>query len=353
MEKIMNNRLPCDRHGRRARSAGLTLVELLVAAIIIVVVVLVVGRILTTAQAVVNGSEAIIRANNQAAAFKQIVRQDISRITRQGFLCIAVVQGEDHFDHPMLIASSDGPTPSLTGGNPGNGAIFAIGQCVEGNSPTTKSLIFHHARVLNGINGTGADRCEFVFDLADVTTTPRCTGTFNINYMIGQLVDSARPTASDPYLPRKLYVPAKNPSDISKLWKTLAVYVPTTNNNNTNAPNLRIAWTDGSQNLNSNVYNWYGFDDCWVNNNAWVIKANSKKTLDNDATKTEFLDSNNKYRALFTKDNLSEWPVLIRIRFTLKDPLGQKELTTQTDAAVNPINESSTPDYEIVCPVGQ
>jgi prepilin-type N-terminal cleavage/methylation domain-containing protein len=72
---------------------GFTLTELLVAVVVLLVIILAVGRIFGTASQVVKNGEATANILQEVAAVEQLMRNDLSRISDEGFLvvqCIAV-----------------------------------------------------------------------------------------------------------------------------------------------------------------------------------------------------------------------------------------------------------------------
>jgi len=82
-----------SRVSHRRRRPGFTLTELLVAVVVLLVVILAVGRIFSTTSAVVRTGEASSRILQEITAIEQLVREDFSRISSDGFLlvqCVAV-----------------------------------------------------------------------------------------------------------------------------------------------------------------------------------------------------------------------------------------------------------------------
>jgi prepilin-type N-terminal cleavage/methylation domain-containing protein len=72
---------------------GFTLTELLVAVVVLLVIILAVGRIFGTASQVVKNGEAAANILQEVAAVEQLMRNDLSRISDEGFLvvqCVAV-----------------------------------------------------------------------------------------------------------------------------------------------------------------------------------------------------------------------------------------------------------------------
>ena len=81
------------RRDRRGARRGFTLTELLVAVVVLLVIILAVGRIFGTASQVVKNGEANANILQEVAAVEQLMRNDLDRISDEGFLvvqCVAV-----------------------------------------------------------------------------------------------------------------------------------------------------------------------------------------------------------------------------------------------------------------------
>ena len=75
------------------RSPGFTLTELMVAVVVLLVIILAVGRIFGTASDVVKAGEANANILQEISAVEQLMRNDLDRISDEGFLvvqCVAV-----------------------------------------------------------------------------------------------------------------------------------------------------------------------------------------------------------------------------------------------------------------------
>ncbi len=81
-----------SHHDRSAihvrRHLGFTLTELMVAVVVLLVIILAVGRIFGTASAVVKAGEANADILQEVAAVEQLMRNDLNRISDEGFLLI-------------------------------------------------------------------------------------------------------------------------------------------------------------------------------------------------------------------------------------------------------------------------
>lgn len=310
------------------RPSGLTLIELMVASTIIVILILIVGRILVQVQQVVRISQATIRGDQKATAIRQVLIDDLRRVTQHGFLCI----GQASDGKPFLMVSKAGPTVSVTGGTNGNGGIAGLGMCRD---RTNNDMTWHCTWVLN--RNSPQENCDyFDNDLADVQKLTRvgCNGT--VDYLLN-------PT--NKMVPIQLNSPVQNLADVSSAWKVLS----------TQASELQILWSDNS--VYGRTTRWRGIrcisptewkaqrlDPKAAGTADWVdITSGELGTNPGTGTNpvTEYLASN-KYRALFTRDNQSNWPQLIWIRFKLTDPEAPAEFAGADGVY-----------YEIICPVGQ
>jgi len=305
-----------------------------------VIMILTFGQILSSSQKAVNVSQTAMRTRSAGSAIEKVIRDDLRKITKNGFLCIT--QASD--GSPRLVAVTAGVTPSKTGTDIGNGGIIALGLCdnLAGSLP----IFYHQAWVLAGVGGTqpAAGSDVMTHDMESVVRLSRN----DMNTLAGSIANTWAPPNT--YTPqRSIRIPAGDINDISALWQVLA----------SECYAVSIQWTDGTYDGTNNLY-WYG------------IECNDGGTLDDptddsytayskhpttgvpvssgvdawpgvafdggDPNQIEF-DAGG-YRALWTKDNQSNWPVAIRIRFTISNP-----------AVIG--TEEASREYEIIAPVGQ
>lgn len=88
----MGRTLRMSRRSPRPGRRGFTLVELLLAVVILLVVILAVGRIFSTASTLTAYGEATNDLLQEATAIERRIRQDLSRISREGFLAIQNIE---------------------------------------------------------------------------------------------------------------------------------------------------------------------------------------------------------------------------------------------------------------------
>ncbi len=296
---------------RQVLSPGFTLIELIVSVSIMVIMILIFGTIIGQTQKVVSGSQATMRSNNTVRAIAHVIRTDLRKLTKSGFLCITHKYDNStntYYPTPVLIFATAGLTQSKTDSVTGLGGVSVYGHCDNsstGDSGNPLAAIFlRQSWVLNPM-GTGAD--IWPIDLAVLQTLPRTHVTDpNINDLVNRLRE----------LTGNLSVPPENLSDIANLWQVLS----------SESDKISIMWTDGTTDAGGNL-NWYGIDY----DNAADINIDRPKDGDwttRDITSGEIEFDNNGYRALWTRHNQNNWPKAIKIKFELNGALVWDNSTT-------------------------
>ncbi len=325
---------------RAVQNRGLTLIELLVAVAIVAIMIMVFGQILNSSQSAVSNSQTTMRTCAAAAAIEKVIRDDLRKVTQNGFLCITQnpVDGS-----PRLIAVTSGVTPSKKTADIGNGGIVCLGLCnnhmSNNNVINPANILYHQAWVLFGTGGPTIGSDILGYDLESIVKLPRSDTTPGLNDMndLASFIGLGWAPSTSYTANSSIKIPTNDTNDINALWQVLA----------SQCTNLSIMWTDGSVSDGSNNLCWYGIPAIGNTVGKPAAGANPDDnywksiTFDpNDPSQIEFTAGTNIYRALWTKENQSNWPKAIRIRFTLADPalLGEG---------------ISAREYEIICPVGQ
>lgn len=103
------------RGGARRRRAGMTLPELIVSVAILGIMVMTFGMAITTARRLVWGSQRTMTVNAEATAIARVLRDDVSRLTKDGFLAIVAQDVGDNNDIPAdhLVFTAVGTYRSL------------------------------------------------------------------------------------------------------------------------------------------------------------------------------------------------------------------------------------------------
>ena len=299
----------------RRASAGLTLIEMIVACVIIVIMMMAVGMILTSAQRVVKTSEANMRSNNKATALRTVLREDFRRASKLGFIGLM----ENPTSGPQVFFTTAGPTPSLSGGSLGNGSIVHIGMTTDDPDDPDEDVIFRQGWVMN--NSAGG-----MLDHGDVSwPSYRARDEKSYDFSNWQLLDfyDGAVQAKVGVLPflapnglktRQAHLTLADITDTN--WKTLC----------TNAKKLTIEWTTGKTDGSGNLE--------WYSNGSPANDPTVERLLDLDSDGTP-----ETYQAVWTTANQNSWPKAFRIRITIDDPLLPEDF--------------GDTDYEIICPVGQ
>jgi len=283
----------------RSRRA-FTILELLVAVTILLMMISMVGMILSSSRKLTKTAQGKMRANAAAAAIAEVLRDDVRRITKNGFLCITEWEGQ-----ARLVATAAGHAQSLTVKDGGTGELVCYGIDDNRADPNSKTndILFRVGWILNE-SASGSDILNW--DLSDLQMLPWPEVNNGINTVLSRSKTDA------------LRVPPLTLAEVGELWKVVA----------THCSDVSIRWTDGT--LDGGNLRWYGpgspKDSNWSSRNVY-------------SNKTEFNAGSGAYRALWTQRNQNNWPLAIKVRFELRDPHMPPEFENV--------------DYEVICPVGQ
>lgn len=318
----------------------MTLIELLVSVAILSIMILMFSSILSDSQKVVAVSQGTMHANSKAAAIAEIIRNDIKRITQNGFLCIT----EDANQRPRLLFTTAGVSPSALGADVGSGMIVCYGIANNlgtdlANTDPTDEALWRQGWILRS-GGTGAD--VYGFDLADIQIMDREQCRLEVvNLIVGFAPNDTMPGAS-----RAIVIPLQTPADLRGGWQCLT----------TACSQLSIMWTDGTLDGSGNL-NWFGkanpLNPNWDDGTFGFDQYNPRQR--------EYESAAGGYQILWThhvesvcpphdpivtpcpRHDPTVWPRAIRIRFVLTDDSVPEELgDTELGETV----------YEVICPIG-
>jgi prepilin-type N-terminal cleavage/methylation domain-containing protein len=289
--------------GPRVRnlSAGFTLVELMVSITILTAIILIVSTLLSNAQRAVNLSQSTITADADARAVTGRIRADLAALTTEGFLAIYT----DTNDRQHLVFTAVGSYKSMTEAvDPvvANAARIDYGRTGDSD----KNVLWRRAVLLNGESGqpatTRGDMEEI--SLADYKVWNRTEIDDSLYNAVGNYTWEAK-TFNCFVTPPVITLPPNSLADLDDLWPYLVR--PCTN--------LQIEWTDGELDTNEMLlwYNsvapkapaWTGRDAAHQDNNPG----------DNDAM--EYDAGGSRYCALWTYAKKDNWPLALRITFTM------------------------------------
>lgn len=313
----------------RNRSAGLTLIELIVGVAILSIMILAFGIIMSESRKVVSVSQANMRGNSEAYAIAQTIREDIRHLTQNGFLCITE---RDVAGLPAkaqtLVYTAANPSPSVTNSAiaGANGTVAAMGLC-NNTKPATAGggpVLFRASWLLSSTIGVTAADKDVFFSTAGATSDLSMFQTAargGLDSYITNILTTAG------YVPSQVVCPPTTLAEVNELWKYLA----------TNCTDLQISWMDGSvypaaEVAKAGQIRW--FDRNAPKDSTWAAKTIASGTV-------EYADAAGNYRALWTHHDQTNWPVAIRIRFKLNDPNLAEQFRV------------SGVDYEVICPIAR
>lgn len=299
----------------------MTLIELMISVVIMVLMMLAFGMIVSDAQKVVTTSENTMRGNMTADAIARNLKRDISRITKDGFLCIATKETNNN---PVLIFTTNGTTYSRFDNISGENTISIYGHANNDAPEANSSLLLRLSWVLNN-TVTTPPRDVWQTDLDAIQDYSRFE-------LCRDVIDSLR------NLPSSLTVPSNDWNETQNTWEVLSL----------ETSNFAVLWTDGTRDANNNT-NWYGVDPRGagtVLGRIYLPKNLNYEDLDDEAeinvpANIEFQSiSSDGYTALWTDEDTTNWPTALKIRFRIWD----KEFAEEH-------SEGNYTDYEVICDV--
>jgi prepilin-type N-terminal cleavage/methylation domain-containing protein len=252
--------------GGRWAAAGMTLIEMLVAISVLAVMILAVSSIMVQTQRFISAAQTSRRSHALAFTIARIIRRDIRRVSKDGFLYI---------DNNKLVFSTAGAVNGINESTSGDGSIICYGQqsATSGTSQTTYLW-----------------RPEYICNCTTGVPSPDVSGErVNVNFSKIQVLAAKNTDANSPFTlqmladnvasttPTGLRLPPTNATQLKNLWQVLV----------TNVNNLQISWTDGTKS---------------GSNMNWLTTS-----------------------ALWTHQDQTNWPRAIRISFLIQDPLMPKE----------------------------
>ncbi len=328
-----------DLSGReRAARAGMTLIELLVALAVLAIMILLANALLIRSRGAVRQSEQVIAANADVRAVADRIRNDLSGITKDGFLAIVYEppQPPDDEPPPHLIFTAVGTTRGPNDLDPGdlvtNVATIDYGLADEG---ANEGILWRRARI--GVYDL--DEAYAVLQPDDLTgqTFPRALGQYRYTPMPrhvihGYLMDPQLGLALPPT--QTMVVPPTNLGEVEDLWPYMIGRVTA----------LRIQWTNDQPGGAVEPLGWYDKDNpaplpdgatCqppqglpawpkWPDRNFGFQEMDLRQNLpeyNGDGAGANPA----KYCALWTWKKTDNWPKALRIRLTLGEKPDQSE----------------------------
>jgi len=252
----------------RRRAGGFTLTEMLVSVAVLSVMVIAFSAVLSQTSKVVSGTQLAIRANSAAMSISDVIRRDMSQITKNGFLYIK----SNGSDNDVLIFTSAGVYHSLTANATALAIVPHYGLTNNQAAGATGKILFRQGWLLAG-DGTVSTTDDIWDD-----------GSKNIDFSslqgmtVSEILALCGSMASSTI---NLTVPPQSLDDVGRMWRVLAPRVT----------GLSIKWGT----VSSGTITW------------------------NDATNGPSAGA-----GLWTRHDKTNWPDLVRIRIMLDSAAFEK-----------------------------
>jgi type II secretory pathway pseudopilin PulG len=273
----------------------MTLVEMLVAISVLAVMILAVSSILVQTQRFISAAQENRRSHAMAFTIARIIRRDLRRVSKDGFLCITNDAGKS-----TLIFSTAGPVTGINESTKGDGSIVCYGQqsytsSIE--SGKTGTYLWRPEYICNCTTGAPSTAIEGERINVNFSTIRQCaasSGDANSPFTLQALADNVASTTPG----SNMQLPPATATQLKNLWQVLV----------TNIDKFQVSWTYGDK--SGGNLNWQTGPKLWTHQNQtdWTLQ------------------------------NPTGWPKAVRITFTIKDPSMPKELRGTA--------------YEVICIVG-
>lgn len=278
--------------GQLAR-AGMTLVEMLVAVSVLAVMILAVSSILVQTQRFISAAQENRRSHAMAFTIARIIRRDLSRVSKDGFLNISSGGNSGS----MLVFSTAGPVSGINSPVKGDGSIICYAQqvCTNGKDTSKKeNYLWRPEYVCNCTTGTPSATFEGERVNVNFSILRSCAiGDSNSPFQLQSLASAAAGKAPS----SSFQLPPTQASQVEDLWQVLVVAIE----------EFKVEWTDGTN--DNGILNWSSAPGLW------------------------------------THQNQANWPKAIKISFKINDPSMPKEFRDE--------NNITGIAYEVISTIGQ
>ena len=283
---------------------GLTLMEMMVSLAVLVMIMLAFNAILSQSQRVVVTSQNMTGANAQAMAISQVLRQDLSSITRDGFLAIVGPTNESPPTPQAIIFTATGTYDSRTFPNTtANAAVVCYSIREDAGRKLIPDILCREANLLAMTGGAGVWEQDVMnVYLSDIGAHTREEISTDV---LADLADNYSPSAYYPVNSRPAGL-----EDVLASWRLLGA----------NCTRFSVQWLASDD-------NWYGPKaDGSDEYDSFAPSPGGSADIETDI---ETLRDTDAYMALWSWHDKTNWPRAVKIRFTISER-----------------------DYEVICEIG-
>ena len=312
----------------------MTLIEMLVAVSILAVMILMFSSILVQSQQYISFAQTSRRSHALAFSLARAMRRDIRRASQNGFLAIT-----ENSSGPLLMFTTAGTSQAICTDATGAGSLVCYGMVPNGAGG--RGILWRPAYVLTAgqIDLPGQlplDGETLNINPSQIERFPRLdllkTGEIDsIAEIVSKMIAASNMVS--------LRMPPRKASEIDNLWQVLIM----------DASGLSITWTDGEP--DGSKLRWFGIEPDEQIANSYsplyregrYLKCERAGLANIEATADMVPGA--QYCALWTHENMKNWPKAIKIRFRLFDKIMPKEFR----------GSGGKPglEYEVICNLGQ
>ncbi len=183
---------------QRGARGAFTLIELMVSVSVLAGLMLGFSMVLTQSQRVVTGAQGMMRANNKAATIAEVIRQDLRKVSKNGFF---------YADSSHLVFTTAGPSPSMIDAGVGSGSLVSY---------VCSNNILYRQRWVLASSGTSEDIYRIGNNNVDFADIQIRSAMNKINNNIAtDIVSKAKLLETVVELPPE-------PGNVNDLWRVLA-----------------------------------------------------------------------------------------------------------------------------------
>ncbi len=280
-------------------TGGFTIIEMMVTVMILGMMIAAFSVVIVQCNRVVLAAQRIMRGNAKIAAITQVLRRDIRRATKGGIMAITQTTAGS----PALVVTTAEPITTVQSATDCLGSYVVYGLRLNQADNAREAILW---RPELGFATEGG------LTPADVMGIRLGAGDSSV---LGKIQSYSREEASSEVTGLaatggdNLYMPPTTLVQINNIWQVLTE----------GCSELTIMWTDGSLDESTGAINWYGVET--LATGAVVVRARSAswRSASLASGEVEFAATGG-YRAMWTAENIGDWPKAVMVRFRLTDP---------------------------------
>ena len=286
------------RRGADKGTGGFTIIEMMVTVMILGMMIAAFSVVIVQCNRVVSAAQIIMRSNAKIAAITQVLRRDIRRVTKGGIMAITQTTAGS----PALVVTTAEPMTTV------QSATDCLGSYVVYGLRANQADYAREAILWRPEYGFATEGRLTPADVMGIRLGP------GDNSVLGKIQAYSRAEASSEVTSlvatggNSLYMPPDTLVQINNIWQVLTE----------GCSELTIMWTDGSLDQSTGATSWYGAETLPDGTGVVRAKSDSWRSASIASGEVEFAATGG-YRAMWTADNIGDWPRAVMVRFRLTD----------------------------------